>query len=59
VEPEGPAKALFHPKRFLSAKSKGEFIGGLSEVHLRVLDKLGVKGRVATLEVVLEKLTKE
>lgn len=56
VTPEGPAKVLFHPTRFLSAKSKDEFIGGLSEVHLRVLDKLGIRGRVAILEVVLEKL---
>lgn len=39
---------LFHPNRFLA--------GGLAEVHLRVLNKLGIEKRVAVMEIELEKL---
>lgn len=53
---QGPAKDLFHPNRFLNIKFKGVDIGGEAEVHARILDRLGVKGRVAILEIDLEKL---
>jgi len=40
----GISGELFHPKRF---------IGGLAEVHLRVLNKFGIERRVAILEISL------
>lgn len=51
------AKELFHPNRFLNIKFKGVDIGGAAEVHKRVLDKFGVKGRTAILEIDLEKIS--
>lgn len=45
---------LFHPKRFVHLKKDGKEIGGTSEVHLRVLNKLGIEKRVAVLEIELE-----
>lgn len=55
------ATHLFHPKRFLAFekdgkpfdKTQGRQIGGLAEVHLRVLNKLGIEKRVAVLEIEL------
>jgi len=46
-------KNLFHPKRFVHLKKDGKDIGGASEVHLRILNKLGIEKRVAVLEVEL------
>lgn len=43
----GISKELFHPKRF---------IGSLVEVHLRVLNKLGIEERIAVLEIELDKI---
>lgn len=43
--PPSVATHLFHPTRH---------IGGLAEVHLRVLNKLGIEKRVAILEIELE-----
>lgn len=56
IEPPEFAKPLVHPNRFLAIAKDGEEIGGISETHKRILDKLGIKGRVAVLEIFLEKL---
>lgn len=45
---------LFHPKRFMAFEKNGKQIGGLAEVHLRMLNKLGIEKRVAVLEISLE-----
>lgn len=50
-KPEGIGSTLFHPKRFVTIERKGQQIGGLSEVHLKVLDQLGVNKRVSILEI--------
>jgi len=47
-------KDLFHPKRFRAFEKDNKQIGGLAEVHLRVLNKLGIEKRVAVLEIELE-----
>lgn len=47
---ESEYEKLFHPKRFISFKKGQEFIGGVAEVHLRILNKLGIEKRVAVLE---------
>ncbi|MDP3973898.1 MAG: phenylalanine--tRNA ligase subunit beta [Candidatus Daviesbacteria bacterium] len=52
-EPEGIGKTLFHPKRFIQIEKDHKQIGGLSEVHLRVLNKLGIEKRIAILEITL------
>lgn len=46
---------LFHPKRFVAIEKGRKQIGGVSEVHLRVLNKLGIEKRVAVLEIELER----
>jgi len=48
-KPQAEGVYLFHPTRFLQV---GE-IGGLAEVHLRVLNELGIEKRVAILEIQL------
>ena len=60
-KPEGIGTTLFHPKRFVAVEKDGKQIGGLSEIHLRVLNelrssssKLGIEKRVAVLELELE-----
>lgn len=53
TKPEGIGVTLFHPKRFVSVEKDGRSIGGLSEIHLRVLNKLGIEKRVAVLEIEL------
>ncbi len=45
---------LFHPKRFVHLEKEGKEIGGMGEVHLRVLNKLGIEKRIAVLEIELE-----
>lgn len=42
---------LYHPKRSLVIEKDDKQIGDLSEVHLRVLNKLGIEKRVAVLEI--------
>jgi len=42
---------LFHPNRFVHIEKDGKPIGGMAEVHLRVLNKLGIEKRVAVLEI--------
>lgn len=44
---------LFHPKRFVAVEKSSKQIGEVSEVHLRVLDNLGISKRVAVLEISL------
>lgn len=61
TQPPPVATHLFHPNRFLavtsqgvnSAHLQGVQIGGLGEVHLRVLNNLGIEKRVAVLEIEL------
>ena len=48
---------LFHPKRFVAVEKDGKQIAGITEVHLRILNKLGIEKRVAILEMDLEDLT--
>ncbi len=45
---------LFHPKRILRLEKNGKQIGHLAEVHLRILNKLGIEKRAAVMEVDLE-----
>lgn len=45
----------FHPKRVLTIEKDGIEIGILAEVHLRVLDSLGIGKRVAIFEIDLDK----
>lgn len=47
---------LFHPVRHLSLLSGEDYIGGIAEVHPRVLHTYGVKKRVAIVEIDLEPL---
>lgn len=44
-------KELFHPTRSATVKSKDKVIGYLAEVHLRILNKLGIEKRIAILEI--------
>lgn len=49
-----PAKApldLFHPNRFVFIKKEGQILCGIAEIHLRVLNLLGIEKRVAVFEV--------
>ena len=50
------AKRLFHPERLRAIKFKGKQIGGLAEVHQRVVNKAGSEKRIAILEIELEEL---
>ncbi len=45
------AISLFHPKRFLKIEKDGKKIGSLSEIHLKILNNLGIEKRVAVLEI--------
>lgn len=51
--PGSQVQAYFHPKRSLSIEKNDEPIGNLAEVHLRVLNKLGIEKRVAIVEIEL------
>lgn len=44
---------LFHPKRFFTIEKENKSLGEMFEVHLKVLDKLGIDKRVAVLEIKL------
>lgn len=48
---DGPLPPLFHPTRFMEVNYKDKPIGGLSEVHPRILDSYGISKRVAVLEI--------
>lgn len=52
-EPPAAVKDLFHPKRFVIVEKNSQQIGSLTEVHLKVLNKLGIEKRVAILEIEL------
>ncbi len=54
--PVGPGVNLFHPKRFLRIRKDQRNIGGLAEVHPRIVSKFGIEKRVTVLEISLEKL---
>lgn len=47
---------LFHPVRHLSILKGEDYIGGIAEVHPRVLHTYGVEKRVAIVEIDLEPL---
>lgn len=47
---------LFHPKRFINIEKEGEMIAGIAEVHLRLLNKLGIEKRIAITELNLQDL---
>ncbi len=51
-------KGVLHPNRYLEIRLNGEQIGGASEIHTRVLDKLGITKRTAIFEIFLDKLLK-
>jgi phenylalanyl-tRNA synthetase beta chain len=44
---------IFHPNRFLDVFKDDKQIGGMSEVHKRVTDFLGIEKRVAVFEIEL------
>ncbi len=54
ANPPDIVKEIFHPSRFLEIKKEKQVIGGMAEVHPRVLDKFGITKRVAVLEINLE-----
>lgn len=49
--PDQYAKDYFHPKRFVHLEKDGKVIGGIAEVHPRILDRMGITKRVAILEL--------
>lgn len=49
-------KPLFHPHRFIKLELNGQMIGGIAQIHPRVLDHLGINKRVAVVGLELEKL---
>jgi len=51
TDPKDLAANLCHPNRYFELERDGKQIGGLSEVHLRILNKLGIEKRVAVMEV--------
>lgn len=57
-KPQGVGTKLFHPTRFVEVFKDGKQIGGISEVHPRLLDKLGISKRVAILEISIDSLVK-
>ena len=53
---DASSSGLFHPTRILHIRKEDLILGGVAEVHRRVLDKLGIKERVAVFEIGLNKL---
>ncbi len=51
VDPKNLAANLCHPNRYFELERNGKQIGGLSEIHLKILNKLGIEKRVAIMEV--------
>ena len=47
---------LFHPTRFIAFSLSGKDIGGIAEIHPRIVNKFGIEKRVAVLEIDLEML---
>lgn len=56
TKPPPVAAHLFHPNRFMAFEKDGKQVGGLAEVHLRMLNEFGIEKRVAILEIDLEPL---
>jgi len=48
-------KTLFHPTRFATVKLADKVIGGLAEVHPRLLNHFGIDKKVAILEISIER----
>ncbi|MEK7617439.1 MAG: phenylalanine--tRNA ligase subunit beta [Patescibacteria group bacterium] len=56
LKPGGMMKeleTLFHPKRYANIEAKGKVIGGLAEVHPRLLNSFGIEKRLAIMEISL------
>ena len=53
------AKRLFHPTRFSNLLFNGQTLGGLAEVHPRILNKFGIDKRAAIVEIDLEPILME
>lgn len=56
IEPGKNTSGLFHPNRFLKIKNKSKEIGGVAEVHLRVLNQFGTDTKIAIFEMSLNPL---
>lgn len=52
VKPPSETTHFFHSNRFLAMEKDGKQIGILTEVHLRVLNKLGIESRIAVVELI-------
>lgn len=50
------SQQLFHPKRFINIEKNGKMIAGIAEIHLRLLNNLGIEKRVAVMEIDIEPL---
>lgn len=50
-------RKLFHPTRFISFKLDEKDIGGIAELHPRIVNNFGIEKRVAILEIDLEPLS--
>lgn len=55
-KPGEELKGLFHPVRFADIFHNTQDVGGLAEVHPKILDALGITQRVAILEIELDPL---
>lgn len=52
LEPSGApsvVRHLFHPNKFLPIKRGGEQVGGMAEVHPRIVNKFGIDQRMAVI----------
>jgi len=48
---------LFHPTRFIGFSLNGKDIGGIAEIHPRIVNKFGLEERVAILEIEIQSAT--
>lgn len=53
-KPDEYAKGYFHPTRSSFLEKDGKVVGGIAEVHPRIINKFGVNNRVAVAEVELQ-----
>lgn len=56
TNPPKESAGKFHPKRFVNIEKDGKTIGGMAEVHLRLLNKLDIENRVTVIELNLHSL---
>lgn len=55
-KPMSQAAFLFHPNKSMFFYKKGEIIGGISEIHPRITDKLGSNTKIGILEIDISSL---